>query len=688
MAIDNNPALPLTLSLVVSVFTSFHCSKGTHTEVPFANLAPEVKYVGSSPCTSCHREISESYAKSEMGRSTSRLDEKTLIEKFPQTYTVYDSLGDYYYEMLQLGQEFYQREYRIDKNGKVVHERMVRADYVMGSGNNLRMYFHDENGMLYELPLTWYVYKQRWSLSPGYRDFQNLRFSRYAGPQCISCHNSYLELSATAKDRYMKPYSLGIGCERCHGPGELHVRQALGEKLDGISQNRPTIVNPAKLPPQERLDVCQQCHLQGKAWVLRTMDDWFGYRPGLKLETHRSVYVPERTLREVIEVADSPQRLAMSQCFRQSSGTLTCITCHNPHFSIKTFSAEHYNSKCLGCHSIESLPTNGSQTPHKRSDNCISCHMNRTGTDNTLHGVSNTDHWIRINADKTVIDWSLLRRRPEEGSEVMLVPFVDAKNDGSTLRRGIAYLYYFNEHDNRKAYLDSALAYLLSGLKQTSQDHQGYFALGQVQAMLGEYEQAITSFARSLSLNPNYGDALYELARAYSAFGKKDSAIEFYRAALTRLPDEPSYLESLGLALASQGRTREATEILRRSLTIDTQSYLAYLTLGNLYALALQDPRRSVDLYKVSLVLEPDAQDIHVNLGNAYVLTGEYEKALHEYALQIEKWPGTAEAFVNMGRVYMLRGDMAKARESFMKALKTSPGLEIARALLESISQE
>jgi hypothetical protein len=110
-----------------------------------------------------------------------KLDSTNIIEEYPQSVPVYDSVGNFYYEMLQRNGQFYQREYRLDKNGKVEHERVVEAEYVIGSGNNLRMYFHNENGMLYELPLTWYVHEKRWDLSPGYRDFGNLRFSRYAG---------------------------------------------------------------------------------------------------------------------------------------------------------------------------------------------------------------------------------------------------------------------------------------------------------------------------------------------------------------------------------------------------------------------------------------------------------------------------------------------------------------------------
>ena len=54
----------------------------------------------------------------------------------------------------------------------------------------------------------------------------------------------------------------GIDCERCHGPGSLHVSNRLtGVEPEG--ENDFAIVNPSKLDWERQIDVCQRCHLQG-----------------------------------------------------------------------------------------------------------------------------------------------------------------------------------------------------------------------------------------------------------------------------------------------------------------------------------------------------------------------------------------------------------------------------------------
>ena len=91
-----------------------------------------------------------------------------------------------------------------------------------GSGTVARSYFTEENGRLFQLPLTWYR-DHGWDFSPGY-EINNARFDRLMPDRCIACHANY---PATKPFLEGKPVELrpGIGCERCHGPGALHVAE-------------------------------------------------------------------------------------------------------------------------------------------------------------------------------------------------------------------------------------------------------------------------------------------------------------------------------------------------------------------------------------------------------------------------------------------------------------------------------
>ena len=79
------------------------------------------------------------------------------------------------------------------------------------------------------------------------------------------CHNGYPEVDARAAEwdggtMYPERLPEGIDCQRCHGPGRNHVETARqGGTLQVV---RGSIVNPARLSPERRMEVCLQCHLE------------------------------------------------------------------------------------------------------------------------------------------------------------------------------------------------------------------------------------------------------------------------------------------------------------------------------------------------------------------------------------------------------------------------------------------
>jgi tetratricopeptide (TPR) repeat protein len=634
----------------------------------YVNTAKDVKYLGSESCRDCHLELYEAFMKTTTARSMSRMDTSNIIEEFPQKEPVYDPQLDFYYEMVRRGDKFYQREYRLDNHGEVIHERMMEAQYIIGSGKNLRMYFYDENGMLYELPLTWYVHKNRWDMSPGYREFRNLRFSRFAGSKCLACHNAHMDASPVARERFLKPYPLGIGCEACHGPGELHVRQELGESVDLPSDDAKTIVNPVDLSPQRQIDVCQQCHLQGKAWALRGDAQWFDFRPGMLLQDLWSVYTYRTIHKEEFKVADSAFRFSLSRCYKESHGVTTCTTCHDSHGMFHGSAVEFNRQNCQKCHPPESLSGPGSTYAHKETDDCVSCHMKQTGTENTLHGVVNTDHWIRVDAKETHIDWTS-NRTPNELQPIQsLMPILDSPDSAALTRRGIAFLDYYSNYDHRDAYLDSALHYLQAGRATNPADPRGFLALGETLNELKRYHEAKDFLANALELHEEFPEACFELGEVHRNTGNLDSAIYFYRQAIRYLPGEPAYRERLGIALASSGETGDAITVLQEALKIDRQNPETFSYLGNLYALVLHDPARALPYLRERVVLDPDAKSGYLNLANAYALVGNHDKAVDAYIREIYYRPNSAPAFFNLGKTYSLMGETEMARRAFERA--------------------
>ena len=201
-------------------------------------------------------------------------------------------------------------------------------------------------------------------------------FERPIQPECLFCHTNQVRHVAETLNRYEPPIFEGhaIGCERCHGPGALHV------KGGGLSTEPDlTIVNPAKLAPALRDSVCQQCHLQGWFRFPRAGRDFFDFRPGLPLHRFLAVFVQKNGNQDKLEVAGQVEQMESSRCFRASQGELGCISCHDPHrLPAPSIKAAYYRDRCLECHEKKgcALPLAERQARGPGED-CIACHMPR-----------------------------------------------------------------------------------------------------------------------------------------------------------------------------------------------------------------------------------------------------------------------------------------------------------------------
>ncbi len=119
----------------------------------------------------------------------------------------------------------FHKESRIDDRGKVVAEVAAEVRYAIGSGAQAVSFLVEHDGRLFQSPITWYSQKRKLALSPGY-DRVNTHFDRAVVPGCLFCHANKVEPVSLSTNQYEPPIargSLAIGCERCHGPGELHA---------------------------------------------------------------------------------------------------------------------------------------------------------------------------------------------------------------------------------------------------------------------------------------------------------------------------------------------------------------------------------------------------------------------------------------------------------------------------------
>jgi hypothetical protein len=369
----------------------------------FQNADPAATFVGRDACADCHQDVHESFLKTAHARALHEADPA----REPPDGEFDDPVSGRSYQVYREAEQLRHREtLKIGDDQELeLADHAVR--YVVGSGDHAHTYLVETAaGFLAESPVSWYASRESWDLSPGF-ERNNTGFGRAVYAECLFCHAGRSEPENGNRGR-VKIHAKSIDCERCHGPGSLHVEKQNASaddspidnpSADATSDIDLTIVNPAHLPRAQNEAICAQCHLDTVADVSVRGRSVRDFRPGDWMEDYRVHYglqIPNTAMRVVGHV----EQLQLSSCYR-SSETLTCTTCHDAHRVLdKQERLDFYRAKCLDCHSQQpcGLPE-AKRLEKSAQDDCMTCHMPTSPTD-VLH-VAATHHRIAIHNDES-----------------------------------------------------------------------------------------------------------------------------------------------------------------------------------------------------------------------------------------------------------------------------------------------
>ncbi len=645
-------------------------------QLDFLNLDPKTKYVGDEDCALCHSEIFKSFKQTGMGRSFYPPSASSHIEDLARNQPVYDARSNLRYEVIAKGEALHQIEYRLDEKGQRTHELARKIDYVIGSGNHARTYLTEENGFLYEMPLTWYTQKKSWGLSPGY-GYLNYRFSRPITAGCMNCHNSYAEYVPYSGNRYAEvPH--GIGCERCHGPGELHVAKRYQAKYSDSTKKEidRTIVNPRRLPPALQMEVCFQCHLQGVVGILKSGKRMNDFRPGMRLQEVRSVYVHDHLPAGDLRVASHGERLALSACYTKSNGKLVCITCHNPHQPVQTVARSFFNETCVSCHSLAVLSRSKPRAQHDANGDCVACHMPQGKTTDVVH-VNFTEHWIQKEP---------AAQQPAGASALpALKDFFAEKDAAADLRLGMAYLQFYDTANKDQVYFERALALMRNGLQNDPQNEEGFYRLGLAYFYRGRLEEALQQFRAVLEIAPQNALAHLQLAMVLEKMARREEAVEAYRAVLRLLPENAAALTQLGNLYAQLDQPAAALDCFRKASAAQPSYAPAHNALGEFFAHKQQALATAKQHFLRALRLDPDYISALNNSANLAMASANYDEASGYFLRVLALDPKFVPAYGNLAFIYSSQGRTAEARSFLHRALQIDPQNARIKSMLEQI---
>ena len=653
-----------------------------------AQTAPGNSYVDPQICAGCHNQIAQNHLQTGMGRSLFRPAPANTVEDYTTKNEFFHPLSDTHYAMIRRDGAYYQRRWQIGFNGSESNIEESKIDYVIGSGNHARSYFtRTPRGTLIELPLGWYSEKGGyWGMSPGF-DSRHPPTRRLVSYECIFCHNGYPRIPAGhdvpgSEPVFSGDLPEGIDCQRCHGPGGSHVRaaQTAGAKRE---QSRAGIVNPARLSPKLRMDLCMQCHLEPAssaipALIRRFNRGPFSFTPGEPLSAFLLAFDHARGGKydDKFEiVGSSAYRLRQSRCFLESKDALTCDTCHTAHRNPR---GEDYAKVCRQCHTaaFTSLVAKGT---HPASSDCVACHLPKRRTDDVVHVVM-TDHLIQRRPPSRDLLAELAERHPAEGEEYRseLVPYYPAtlpRTGPDALYRALAQVVMKNNLAAGVAELSRLMAL------QTPRVPEWQMQLGDAWLAAGEPAKAVAAYERAVRIRPQSARALQSLAKALRASGQAPRSAETLQQAIQIAPSDARSWYQLAVLTSELGRPIEAIERMQKAIALDPDLPGVYTTMAGIQAAAGQ-PDRAQAALRDALRIDPYDAAAWDLAGRTLAEKRQFPEAFYNFEKAIRHRPNFAPYLYDYALTLFSASQFDRAQESAEAAARADPKLAEAHALL------
>jgi tetratricopeptide (TPR) repeat protein len=181
----------------------------------------------------------------------------------------------------------------------------------------------------------------------------------------------------------------------------------------------------------------------------------------------------------------------------------------------------------------------------------------------------------------------------------------------------------------------NARSYFLEALKFDPRNAGANFGLAEIFSQLGQLDEAIANYERSLSNDKDLTEIYVPLGILYYQTGQIAKADELLTKAMRTSGDAAETQFFFGLVRAIQGKTDEALAAMARAVAID-----------------------------------PNYADAHYNLGEMLSRLGRHDEAIISYKRAAELRPNYVEAWVGLGEGYVDKKDFAKAVEAFQAAAK------------------
>jgi tetratricopeptide (TPR) repeat protein len=280
--------------------------------------------------------------------------------------------------------------------------------------------------------------------------------------------------------------------------------------------------------------------------------------------------------------------------------------------------------------------------------------------------------WLAEHRPSTPATVELVAALREQGrvaeAEALLLPLANSDDAPSLVL--LARMY---REGGQLDAADTALDRALSVAPQSSEVYEEQ-ALVVLARPNPDYEEADRLLQQAIKADPTRPSPHVERGKLLAtALGRSDEAADEWRAAVALNANDPLAFRQLGETLLENGAAESAIDAFNRALRLQPASHeahhglaTAYLALGQLDQ-AESSERRALELASGNYTLAI------AGLGDIFRERGQYDEAIAQYNLALERDGALTVAYLGLGRTAIARGNIDIALGHYRRALETSP---------------
>ncbi|MFL6450001.1 MAG: protein kinase domain-containing protein [Bryobacteraceae bacterium] len=189
----------------------------------------------------------------------------------------------------------------------------------------------------------------------------------------------------------------------------------------------------------------------------------------------------------------------------------------------------------------------------------------------------------------------------------------------------------------------------------------------------GKWDDSISAYRKAIEFDPNFSRAYAGLAATLANQGQTQEALKYYRLALAhigRMSDRETYRTRGGYYLLTRDYVKAAEQfgLLVSQYPADTSGIsnlaLAYFYARNMTA-ALTQAKRALEIYPENLLYRD-------NYALYALYSGDYNLAIGQFRLILQKNPGFQLADLGLGMAYLANGQSHEAEQIYNKVANLS----------------